>query len=157
MNLVTRSDRVARLAAVLAAIGFASLAVFQTALAAGVPWGHGAWGGENADLSAAQQGGSAVAVVICVAAALIVLCRAGEIWPARSNAAIFRWGNWFFAVAMAVGALPNFASQSGWENFVLGPLALVLAALCFVVARRGATEPELGRPHTAAPPGSCST
>ena len=56
MNVVTRSDRVARPAAVLAAIGFAGLAIFQTALAAGAPWGHAAWGGEEAQLSAAQRG-----------------------------------------------------------------------------------------------------
>jgi hypothetical protein len=80
-----------------------------------------------------------------------VLCRAGVIWRARSDAAIFRWGTWFLAAAMALGALPNFASQSHWENVILGPLALILGALCFVVARRAATHPELGRPHPAAP------
>ena len=71
--------------------------------------------------------------MIYVAAALIVLCRAGIIWRARSNQVLFRWGTWFFAIALALGALPNFASQSRWENFILGPLAVVFAALCFVV------------------------
>jgi hypothetical protein len=140
MNLVTRSDRVAHFAAVLAAVGFAFLAIFQAALAAGAPWGHAAWGGENAHLSSGQRVASAVAVIIYVAAALIVLGRAGIIWRARSNAALFRWGTWFFAVAMAIGAVPNFASQSRWENFIFGPLALVLAALCIVVARAATTE-----------------
>jgi hypothetical protein len=139
MNLVTSSDRVARLAAVLAAIGFTFLAVFQAALAAGAPWGHAAWGGENAHLSSGQRVASAVAVIIYVAAALIVLGRAGIIWRARS-AALLRWGTWFFAVAMAIGAVPNFASQSRWENFIFGPLALVLAALCIVVARAATTH-----------------
>jgi hypothetical protein len=146
MNLVTRSDRVARLAAALAAVGFAFLAVFQAALAVGAPWGHAAWGGENAHLSTSQRVASAVAVTIYVAAALIVLGRAGIIWRARSNAALFRWGTWFFAVAMAIGAVPNFASQSRWENFIFGPLALVLAALCTVVARSAAVE---ARPERA--------
>jgi hypothetical protein len=135
MNLVTRTGRGAPLAAVLAAIGFASLAVFQAALAAGAPWGHAAWGGADAALSAGQRGASAVAAIIYVAATLIVLCRAGIIWRARSNAALFRWGTWFFAVAIAIGSLPNFASQSRWENVIFGPLALVLTALCIVVAR----------------------
>jgi hypothetical protein len=139
MNLVTSSDRVARLAAVLAAIGFTFLAVFQAALAAGAPWGHAAWGGDNAHLSSGQRVASAVAVIIYVAAALIVLGRAGIIWRARS-AALLRWGTWFFAVAMAIGAVPNFASQSRWENFIFGPLALVLAALCVVVARAATTD-----------------
>jgi hypothetical protein len=140
MSLVTQSDRAARLAAMLAALGFAGLAAFQAALAAGAPWGHAAWGGADADLSAAQQGASAVAAVIYVAAALVVLCRAGIVWRGRSDAAVLRWGTWVVAASMAVGALPNFASQSRWENLVFGPLALVLAALCVVVARRAATH-----------------
>ncbi len=145
---VTRSGRAARLAAVLAAIGFAGLAVFQAALAADAPWGHAAWGGENAELSTAQRSASAVAAVVYLVAVLIVLCRAGVIWRARSHAAVFRWGTWFLAVAMTVGAIPNFASQSRWENFILGPLALVLAALCVVVAGGARTEPGRGRAPT---------
>jgi hypothetical protein len=135
VTLVTRTGRGARLAAVLAAIGFAALASVQAELAAGAPWGHAAWGGADAHLSADQRGASAVAAVVYVAATLIVLCRGGIIWPARRNAALFRWGTWFFAIAMAIGAVPNFASQSRWENVIFGPLALVLAALCIVVAR----------------------
>jgi hypothetical protein len=141
VNVVTRSERPAGLAAAVAATGFAGLAVFQAALAAGAPWGHAAWGGERADLSTAQQTASAVAAVVYVSAAVIVLCRAGVIWSGRSGATIFRWGTWLFAAAMAVGALPNLASQSNWETFILGPLALVLAALCFVVARAAPAEP----------------
>jgi hypothetical protein len=148
--LLTGTDRAATWAGTLATIGFVALAIFQTALAAGAPWGHAAWGGESADLSVAQQSASAVAAVVYVAAALIVLCRAGVIWPARTDAAIFRWGTWFFAAAMTVGALPNFASQSRWETFIFGPLALVLAALCFVVARRAPSHPEVGLAHPAA-------
>jgi hypothetical protein len=151
MNLDATSNRAARLAAILAALGFASLAAFQAALAAGAPWGHAAWGGANADLSAAQQRGSAVAAVVYVAAAVIVLRRAGIIWPGSSHAAIVRWGTWFFSAAMAVGALPNLASQSSWEKLILGPLALVLAGLCAVVARRAGTERDLGRTHAATP------
>src|SRR5918995_1004507 len=81
---VSLHGRAARLAGVLAAIGFAALAVFQAALAAGAPWGHAAWGGENAHLSTAQQSASGVAALIYVAAMLIVLTRAGIIWRARS-------------------------------------------------------------------------
>jgi hypothetical protein len=127
-------DHVARVAAVVTAIGFAGIAIFQLALAVGAPWGHAAWGGSNARLSTAQRSASAAAVVFYAAAALIVLGRAG-ILRARGNTALFRWGTWFLAVAMAIGALPNLASQSRWENFIFGPLALVLAILCVVVAR----------------------
>ena len=132
------SDHVVRVAAVVAAIGFAGIAIFQLALAAGAPWGHAVWGGANAHLSTAQRSASAAAGVFYAAAALIVLGRAGML-RARGNAALFRWGTWFLAVAMAIGALPNFLSQSRWENFIFGPLALVLAILCIVVARSAAT------------------
>lgn len=137
---VQAGDHVARLAAVVAVIGLAGIAIFHLALAAGASWGHAAWGGAIARLSTAQRSASAAAVVFYAAAALIVLGRAG-ILRARGNAALFRWGTWFLAVAMAIGALPNSASQSRWENFIFGPLALVLAILCVVVARRAATGP----------------
>jgi hypothetical protein len=132
---VTERGLAARLAGVLAAIGFAGLAAFQAALAAGAPWGHAAWGGESAELSSAQRSASAVAAVVYVGAALLVLCRAGVVWRARSGSALARWGTWFLAVVMALGALPNLVSDSRWENLVLGPLALVLSVLCIVVAR----------------------
>ncbi len=50
MNVPTSSDRTARLAAAAAAVGFAGVAMFQIALAAGVPWGVAAWGGQPAQL-----------------------------------------------------------------------------------------------------------
>jgi hypothetical protein len=134
---------------VLAAIGFTALALFQFALAAGAPWGQAAWGGGDSHLSAAQRGASAVAAVVYVAAALIVLGRAG-IWGTRGKRLIFHWGTWSLAVFMAIGAVPNFISQSRWENFIFGPLALVLAALCIVVARSAVPGPRQGG-HTAEP------
>jgi hypothetical protein len=113
MNLFTWSDRAARAAAVLAAIGFAGIAVFQVALAAGAPWGHAAWGGANANLSRAQRTASTAAVLCYAAAALIVLGRAG-IWRAGSMRTLLRWATWIL---------------------VWGPTALLLAILCTVVAR----------------------
>jgi hypothetical protein len=61
MNTVTRSRSANRSAALLAAIGFAGIALFQVALAAGVPWGHAAWGGSHAHRSSPERIGSAVA------------------------------------------------------------------------------------------------
>jgi hypothetical protein len=65
-------------------------------------------------------------------------------WGAAKLAPLFRCGTWFFAALSAIGALLNFASQSRWENFIFGPLALVLTILCIVVAR-------------SAPPGGART
>jgi hypothetical protein len=119
---------------VAAAIGFAGIAVFEIALAVGAPWGHAAWGGARAHLSTEERVGSAVAVAVWAAAALIVLGRAG-LWRARGPASLYRWGTWFLAAVSALAAVLNFASQSPWENLIFGPTALLLAILCAVVAR----------------------
>lgn len=54
MNLFRRNGA-GRSAAMIAAIGFVGIAVFQLALPAGMPWGHAAWGGAQAHLSTAQR------------------------------------------------------------------------------------------------------
>ena len=129
------SEHAGRTAAVLAAVGFLGLALFQVALAAGADWGHAAWGGANAELSSAQRIGSAVAVLIWTAAALVVLGRAGLFWSDRGLARFYRWGTWVAAAGSALGSLANLASQSRYGNLILGPMALALALLCVVVAR----------------------
>ena len=135
LKLTKPSDRAGRVAAVLAALGFLGIALFQVALAAGVDWGHAAWGGAGAELSNAQRIGSAIAVLIWVAAAVLVLGHAGVLGNYSSRPGLFRWGTWAVAALSGVGALANFASQSRYENLILGPLALLLAILSVVVAR----------------------
>ena len=124
-----------RAAAVAAAVGFAALAAFQLALAAGTPWGHAAWGGARAELTGPERTGSAVGAAVWAGAVLIVLGRAG-LWRAPGPARLYRWGTWFLAAVSALAVLPNVASQSRWENAIVAPLALLLAILCTVVARR---------------------
>jgi hypothetical protein len=51
----------------------------------------------------------------------------------------YRWSIWALAVVLGVSGVVNLASESGWETSLLAPLAVVLAALCVVVAR-GATR-----------------
>ena len=133
MNRFGRSDSTGR-AAALAATGFAGIALFQIALALGAPWGHAAWGGADAHLSPAQRIGSAVAAVVWTTAGLVVLRRAG-FWGAGGSARLYRSGTWFLVALLLIGAVPNFDSQSRWENLVLGPLSVVLAILCTIVAR----------------------
>jgi hypothetical protein len=121
-------------AAVLAATGFAGIALFQIALALGAPWGHAAWGGADANLSTAQRIGSAVAAVVWAAAGVVVLGCAGFRSAGRS-VRLYRRATWFLVALLGLSAVANFASQSRWENFVLGPLSLLLAILCTIVAR----------------------
>jgi FtsH-binding integral membrane protein len=126
--------QVGRIAAGFAVFGFAALGVFQLALALGAPLGHAAWGGESADLSSAQRVGSAVSVLLYAAAAVGVLARVGFTTRPRSRP-LLKWFPWVLAGLFALSAIANFASQSHWENIVLGPCAALLAGLCVLIAR----------------------
>jgi hypothetical protein len=117
-------------AAQVATIGFAGMIVFEAALAAGARLGDAAWGGAHAQLTTGQRFGSAVSALF-YAAAIIIVRRRADGRPARR----YRWGTWGLAVIFAVAALMNVASKSPWENYLMAPVALVLAALCVIVAR----------------------
>lgn len=127
-----------RRVAQVATLGFGGLMAFQVALAAGAPLGHAAWGGSQAHLTAGQRIGSAAAVVFYVAAIIVVRGRATGRAERR-----YWWGTWALVVLLGMAALMNFASDSRWENFLLAPVALVLAGLCIVVAR--ASRPSAAR------------
>jgi hypothetical protein len=129
-----------RPSAVAAAIGFFAIAAFQVALALGAPLGRAAWGGTYVHLPMGLRIASAFAVGVWVLAALIVLGRAGfQVSPLPP--AFVRWGTWILVGVSVLGALLNFASPSSWERFLWGPVALILALLCLVVAR----DPDAGR------------
>jgi hypothetical protein len=129
-------------AAALAAGGFLLVAVFQIALSLGVPWGRGAWGGVHGDvLPARLRIASAVSAGVLVVAALVVLVRVGYLGNTAIPYGVFRWGTWTLVAAMTLSALANFASSSRWERFLGGPVALLLALLCLVVAL--GEEPEV--------------
>jgi hypothetical protein len=138
-----------RRAARAATIGLTALLVFQAALAAGAPLGDAAWGGEHAHLTTGERVGSAISVCFYLAAILVVHGRAAGREERR-----YRWGIWALTVILAMAGVVNLASDSRWENFLLAPAAVVLAALCVVVAR-GATSarsrPTDGRPTLLTP------
>ena len=112
-----------------AAIGFAALAVFEVALAAGAPLGEAAWGGSDAHLTTGQRVASAATAAFWLTAIAVVRGRDAGLAARR-----YRWGTWGLVALLGVSALVNVASQSAWENYLLAPVALVLAGLCGVVA-----------------------
>ena len=129
----------ARTPAIAAAAGFLAIAAFQAALAVGAPLGRAAWGGTHVELPMGLRIASAIAVGVWVLAALIVLGRAGfQVSPLPPG--FVRWGTWILVGVLPLGALMNFASPSNWERFLWGPVALILAGLCLVVARSGAAS-----------------
>ena len=121
------------MAALAATVGFLVIAAFQLALALGAPLGRAAWGGAHERLPSRLRVASAVAVGIWLLAALVILQRAGiPVVPVPD--VVPQWGAWIVVGLLAVGAIMNFASSSPWERFGWGPLALILAVLCLIVA-----------------------
>lgn len=123
-----------RTLAVLAAVGCVVIAVFQAALALGAPLGRAAWGGTRSHLPPSLRVASGIAVVFWSFAAAVVLARAG-VGATFLPDVVARWGTWILVVVLAIGAVMNAASASRWERYLWAPLALVLAVLCFFVAR----------------------
>ena len=128
-----------RRAAQVATIGFVALVAFQAALAAGAPLGEAAWGGTDSQLGTGERVGSAVSVFVYLLAILVV--RGTVAGRAERR---YRWGIWAYAVLFGLAALMNVASKSSWENFLLAPLALVLAVSCVVAARGARRVPRRG-------------
>lgn len=121
-------------AAIVAAAGFGVVATFQLLLALGAPWDRAALGGANAGtLPPELRVVSSVSMVIFIAAAFVVLGRAGH-WGERFAAAL-RVGTWALVVILALGVVMNAASSSPWERFGWAPFTLLLAVATAVVAR----------------------
>jgi len=123
-----------RTLAVIAAIGCVTIAVFQAALAFGAPLGRAAWGGTRSHLPPGLRIASGIAVGFWSLAAAVVLARS-RVGATFLPDVVARWGTWILVVVLAVGAVMNAASSSRWERYLWAPLALVLAVLCFFVAR----------------------
>jgi hypothetical protein len=137
-------------AGVAAAAGFLVIAAFELALALGAPLGRAAWGGANAELPIGLRIASGFAVAFWTLAAAIVLGRAG--FPMPLPCSLVRWGTRILVGLNLLAALLNFASSSPWERFLWGPVALVEAGLCLIVARSGSPPVERwmyrsGRPN----------
>jgi hypothetical protein len=126
-----------RSAGVAAAFGFAGIAAYQVALALGAPFGGAAWGGTHpGTLPPGLRVASVVGAVLWGLAALIVLQRVGMSSVLPFGRAFVRRATWVLVVLSFMSGVANFASRSAAERFILAPIAIALAILCFIVARR---------------------
>ncbi len=111
------------------------LSVFQVLLAAGLPLGRFAWGGQHRVLPRRLRIGSVVAVVIYGGIALVILDAAGLIsfLPDRVSAILIwvTWGYFLLGVGM------NLVSRSLPERITMTPVAALLCGLVFLVALSG--------------------
>lgn len=95
--------------------------------------GKGRLGGAHKRLPGGLRIASAVAVVLWLAAALVILARAGYGWsPIPSGVA--RWATWVLFGLLVAGTLMNLVSRSRLERLIQTPTAAILAILCLLVA-----------------------
>ena len=123
-----------RMAAIVAAIGFTVLFVFQVLLAVGVPLGRAAFGGKSATLTQELRIASVISALLIIGAIWMVLARAGVIATGKRARGIARWSIWGFVALFSLSAFVNFASSSPWERFGWGPFAVMLVVCCVLVA-----------------------
>lgn len=122
-------------AAVVACALLTALAVFQLALALGVPWGRFAWGGRHErELPARLRVASAVSIFVYALFAVVLLDRAGvvDVLPDGFS----RAAAWVLFAYFVLGVVMNGISRSRHERFVMAPTTLVLAVCTLIVALR---------------------
>jgi hypothetical protein len=120
--------------AVIGAIGVAGMMIFQILLAAGLPLGHAAFGGEHRVLPAKMRLASAASAVVFFVAFFVILARSGLVWAASRSSLLVEVGIWVLVVLFGVSTLANFSSRSRWERRIMAPVALVLTVCCLTVA-----------------------
>ena len=121
----------AEIAAIVAAVILASLICFQLLLAAGLPLGRAAWGGQHRIPPAKLRWGSIAAVVVLGVAAWVVLARADLVAPG-AEATVIRVTTWVFAGHQVLNTLMNIVAKSPAERYVMTPTSVLLVA-CFIV------------------------
>ena len=132
---VTVAKRAPRFAATVAGIAFIAVAGCELFWALGGSRGlSGAWGGGHDHLPVGLRVASAFAAALLIAGAIVVLGHA-RYWASPDRPGILHWGTWVLVGLMMLSAIANFASSSRVERFQNGPIALLLALLCVIVAR----------------------
>jgi hypothetical protein len=122
-------------AAVLAAVLFAGMAVFQASLALGAPLGAHVLGGRHPGaLPNRLRAFSAIAAAILMGGALVILARAGAIgWPVGATG-LLAPASWAIAAFLVLNTLGNLASKSRLERTAFAAMTAALAVLCAYVA-----------------------
>jgi hypothetical protein len=128
----------------VAALGYAAIssvvALFQLALALGVPWGAYAMGGAFlGQYPPAMRVEALFGIAILGLMAAVVLSRAGVTLPKWSRAS--RWLIWVIVAYGVLGLVLNLITPSGGERLIWAPVAFVLLT-CSLVVATARTRPE---------------
>jgi hypothetical protein len=126
--------------AVVAALLFGVMALFQVALALGVRWGAFAFGGravrDDGTLPLAYRVASAGAAVVLAFFAGVILTRGGVIGTSGDSTWVTVM-SWVIVAFMAINTLMNFMGKHWIERYVFGGITVVLVVLCSIVAVAG--------------------
>lgn len=127
-------------AAITAAVLFGVVALFQLALALGVPWGAYAYGGravrDDGTLPPTYRGASAATAVVLVLFAVVMLTRAGVVGTSGDSTAVTML-SWVIVGFMVINTPMNLLGKHWIEKFVFGGITLALVVLCAIVAAAG--------------------
>jgi hypothetical protein len=125
------------LAAVAAAVLMGAVAVFQIALAAGMPLGDATMGGRAATVEGVLQPRYRViavaSAIVLILAAWIVLARAGLVTIPLDDQ-VLSWSTWVVAGFLALNTLTNLSGRHPLERWGMGSITLVNALLVGYVA-----------------------
>jgi hypothetical protein len=122
-----------RTAAFLYAIITLAIVAFQIALAAGAPWGAYAMGGAYpGQFPPAMRVAAVIQAALLVVFALVVLARAGIIFPAWLRAT--RWLAWVVVAFSALSLILNLITPSAGERAIWAPVAFVMLVSSVIVA-----------------------
>jgi hypothetical protein len=108
------------------------LAVLQLLLIGGAPLGRFAWGGQSVVLPTRLRIGSAAAIALYAAFAVLMLQAAGTVTVLPRGPV--GGAVWVLTAYFAVGVAMNAASRSRAERLVMTPVSLALAVACLVLA-----------------------
>jgi hypothetical protein len=123
-----------RAAAIVAAVLLTVIAVFQIALALGMPARRMAWGGgHEGKLPTGLRVASGMAGFVIYPLAALLVLEAGTETDLALIPDVGSIGMWVFTALFAIGALMNFLSPSRLER-VWGPVALAVSICCGIVA-----------------------
>ncbi len=126
--------------AIVAALLFGTVVVFQLALALGVRWGAFAFGGravrDDGTLPPSYRLASAVAAVVLALFAVVILTRGGAIGTSGDSTLVTVL-SWVVVAFMAFNTPANFMGKHWVERYLFGGITAVLVVLCSIVAAAG--------------------
>lgn len=123
-----------KIAAFVAGSLLTIIAVFQIALAMGMPAMKMAWGGQHQEkLPTGLRVASGVAGLVIYPLAVLLVLEAGGVTDFDLVPDVGPIGMWIFGGLFAAGAVLNFASRSKAER-IWGPVSLVIGVCCGIVA-----------------------